>query len=319
MKTKKAIILAGVLCFIVGNGFVGGAQTASLNDMVVRHAKRMCNKNFYETFSQDGRDFVEFWLTANEVKLDLEKAYSCMRLFYNNCKSCHVVDYTVVDQVSKVLPQLFEKYFENEVNPDGQFKIIRGNVEDLMLDRFTDRYDSFQSQPDLFISKMSSDITKLVKSRLAVIKEEEEERELKEKFRSLIIRFLDTSIGKAIWYEESYRSIWPSFLSIADNLHTIGKRSIINDQDNLDELWDSLVRRFVWYLDFNGSALPVEFYEQIEEDLKNNTVFFLEVDEQDEGIRTKKDMIAQAVIAAKTKAIAYELQGVMSDQDIKIG
>lgn len=319
MKTKKAIIAMIAVCFIVSSMFAVEQQTASLNDMVVRHAKRMCNKNFYETFSQDGRDFVEFWLTANEVKLDLEKAYTCMRLFYNNTKSCHVVDYTVVDQVSKVMPQLFEKYFETKIDPDAQFKIIRGNVEDLMLDRFTDRYDSFQSQPDLFISKMSADITKVVKSRLAVIKEEEEERDLKEKLRSLIIRFLDVSIGKMIWYEEAYRSIWSSFLSVADNLHTIGKRGIINDQDNLDELWDSLVRRFVWYLDFNGSALPVEFYEQIEEDLKNNIVFFLEVDEQDEGIRTKKDMIAEAIISAKAKAIAYERQGIVSDQEIRVG
>lgn len=318
MKTKKAISLLIAVCFATSTGVVAESQTASLNDMVVRHAKRMCNKNFYETFSQDGRDFVEFWLTANEVKLDLEKAYTCMRLFYNNTKSCHIVDYTVVDQVSKVMPQLFEKHFTSEINPDGQFRLIRGNVEDLMLDRFTDRYDSFQSQPDLFISKLSNDITKLVKSRLSVIKEEEEERELREKFRSLIIRFLDSSIGKLIWYEEAYRSIWPSFLSIADNLHTIGKRGIINDQDNLDELWDSLVRRFVWYLDFNGAALPVEFFEQIEEDLKNNVVFFLEVDEQDEGIRTKKEMIAQAILTAKTKALAYERQGVVTDQEIRI-
>ena len=51
--------------------------------MVVRHAKRMCNKRFYETYAQDGRDFIEFWLTADEIGLDLEKAYTCMRLFFN--------------------------------------------------------------------------------------------------------------------------------------------------------------------------------------------------------------------------------------------
>jgi len=350
MKTKKAISITVALCFIVAvascdvqhTSFASTAQSgASLHqegilhkksvadvssstqgcnfdEMVVRHAKRMCNKKFYETFSQDGRDFIEFWLTADEVKLDLEKAYTCMRLFYNNSKSCELIDNTVVDQVSKVLPQIFEKYFGLAKNSEEPFRIIRGNIEDLMLESFTDRFDSLQTQPDLFISKLSADVTNLVKSRLAIIQEASEERELKEKLRNIIIRFLDMSINRIIWYEEAYRSIWSSFISIADNLHTIGKRGIINDQDNLDELWDSLVRRFVWYLDVKGSVLPVDFYEQIEEDLNSNTIFFLEIDEQDEGLRTKKDMIAEAIITAKAKAIAYERQGVISDQQVKV-
>jgi len=153
-----------------------------------------------------------------------------------------------------------------------------------------------------------------VKSRLAVIKEEEEEKEYREKFRNIIVRFLESNLGKIIWYEDSYHTIWSSFQSIADNLYAIGRRGIINDQDNLDELWLSLVQGFCDYLDLKGAVLPVEFYEQIEDDLRNNVVFFLEVDEQDEGIKSKKEMIVEAVVRAKAKAIAFERQGVLTDQ-----
>ena len=121
-------------------------------------------------------------------------------------------------------------------------------------------------------------------------------------------------ISRMYWKESDYQRIWRSFTGIASYLHTMGMRGIINEQDNLDELWDTLVKRFVWYLDFRGSVLPVEFYEQIEEDLKDHVVFFLEIDELDEGIKSKKEILAEAVVKAKAKALAYEQKGIVTDQ-----
>jgi len=330
MKIKKAIALLSISCFTFcafvysenvfpTKGFpVNSVENPSFDDMVVRHAKRLCNGDLHEIFSQDGRDFIDFWVTANEVNLDLEKVYTCQRLFYNNVKYCELIDYTVVEQVLKMTPQIFEKHFEKKKEKGNQFGFIRDNVEDLMLNRFTQNLDHFQSEPDIFITKLSKDITGIVKSRLTMIRQEEEEQNFKEKLRNIIVRFADMIVNKLIWYENDYQRIWPSFISIADHLHTIGIRGIIDDQDNLDELWDSLVKRFVWYLDLKGSVLPVEFYKQIEEDLKNNVVFFLEV-EQDEGIKTKKEVVAQAVIKAKAKSIAYERNGLITDQIGQIG
>lgn len=322
MEIKRII---GAFC-VFSIGFIGvgrsdyplrkiglESKTSSFNEMVVRHAKRLCNGGLYKIFQQDGRDFVDFWFTANEVNLDLEKAYTCLRLFYNNVKSCETVDDTVVDQVLETMPKLFDRYFEVSPTEIGELNIVRESVEDLLLERFTDQFDAFQVEPDVFINKISSDISGIVKSRIMFIRQEEEERELKEKLRNIIIRFADLMVSKSIWYEEYYERIWATVTSIADNLHKLGTRGVINDQDNLDELWDSLVKRFVWYLDFRGSALPVDFYEQIEEDLKNNVQLFLELDEQDDGIITKKELIQDAVIRAKAKAIAFE-KGLMTDQ-----
>jgi hypothetical protein len=325
MKIKRIIGIFCTFCACFGGFLVAGnepvklaapeSRTATFNEMVVRHAKRLCNGGLHNVFSQDGRDFVDFWFTANEVNLDLEKAYTCLRLFYNNIKSCEVIDYTVVDQVLDASPKLFERYFE--INPAriGSLNIVRENVEDLMLTRFTNKFDNFQATPDLFLSRLSADVTNIVKSRLQFIQQEEEEREFRAKLRNITIRFADTMINKTLWYEHEYERIWPSFLSIADNLHKLGTRGIITDQDNLDELWDSLTRRFVWYLDCKGSLLPVGLYEQIEEDLKNNVVFFLEADEQDDGIIRKKEMVQQAVVRAKAKAIAHE-KGLVTDQAV---
>lgn len=332
MKIKKAILVFFTMIMssvVVGKGvdssreeglrrIAGESRTSSFNEMVVRHAKRLCNGGFYRVFAQDGRDFIEFWNTAHEVNLDLEKAYTCMRLFHNNIKSCELIDNTVIEQITGTMPQLLDRYFEKKDDKESEFQVMKNNVEDLMLGRFTDQLDTFQTEPDVFLAKLSTDIIGLVKSRLTIIKQEEEEYMFKEKLRGMTIRFIDTMINKMIWYEDAYQGIWQSFISVADNLHTLGSRNILDEQDNLDELWDSLTRRFVWFLDFKGSLLPVEFYEQIEEDLKNNVVFFLEVDEQDEGIKSKKEMIAEAIIKAKAKAIAYEQKGFITDQTVML-
>lgn len=292
------------------------SKTASFNEMLVRHAKRLCNSGLCRVFPHDGRDFIDFWHTANEVNLDVFKAYECMRLFGNNIKSCEVIDNTVIEQILSPLSEQLSRYFDPiSVNDEDEVSIIqRDDVEDLLLGKFTEQLDQFQSSPDLFLSRLSNDIVKMVKSQMTIIKQEQEEKEFKEKLRMSTVRLLDTVLGKSIWYTQQHETIWSSFISVADKLHALGLKGIIDDQDYLDELWDSHTRRFVWYLDFKGQSLPISFYEQIEADLKNKVVFFLEAGEQDEGIVSKKEMIIKAVAAAKAKSIAYEKGGLITGQ-----
>lgn len=324
MKIKRLISFFCIFCigvtgqFYARENFIKSeaeSRATSFNEMVVRHAKRLCNGGLHKIFSQDGRDFVDFWFTANEVSLELEKAYTCLRLFYNNIKSCEVIDDTVVNRILEMSPKLFDRYLEEDTSRIGELNVVRENIEDLMLVRFTDNLEMFQSTPDLFLTKLSADVTNIVKSRLRFIHQEEDTTEFREKMRNILVRFSEMLISKTIWYSEYHERIWSNFMSIADNLHKMGTRGLIIDQDNLDELWDSLVKRFVWYLDLKGSSLPVEFYEQIEEDLQNNIVLFLELDEQDQGIVTKKQLLQEAVVKAKAKAVAAE-RGIVTDSMI---
>lgn len=279
---------------------------------LVDHAKRLCNRGFHSVFSQDGGDFLDYWSTAREFNFDVEDAYTSLRLFFNNIKFCEVVDYTVVDQVVQHLPNLFCRYFDEKRAKRHQFACVQEGIEDLMLERFEIGSETFHTMPDVFITDLSKDVTGLVKSRMHVFRQEQEEWELREKFRNLVVRFLDSMINKAIWYRNDYHRIWESFVSIADGLHYIGIKGIINDQDNLDELWDSLVKRMVWYLDLEGHCLPLSFFEQIEEDLSNNAVAFLEVAEQDDGIMTKKELLQERVARVKARVIAYEQHGMIT-------
>ncbi len=65
-------------------------------------------------------------------------------------------------------PQLFERYFEEQATGPGQFSLMKDHVEDLMLGRFTDSLNGFHSEPDVFLSKLSTDVVRLVKSQIII-------------------------------------------------------------------------------------------------------------------------------------------------------
>ena len=294
-----------------------GFESKAFGDLMVEHAKRLCRGDFYKSFSQDGRDFVSFWKTASDENLDPERAFTCMRLFYKNLKSCELIDSTVVEYVLSTLPTHITKYV-NKKEENKEVGIVREDIESLFLDKFANNADRFQSKPHVFLEELSHDVMNKVKSNLTFMRKVDEDVEYKSEFEDVSLRVVDVMLDKLIWYDSSYQSIWPSFVSIGDELHNLGIKGIIKKQDRLDEYWDALLTRFQWFLDFRGSSLPLDFYLQAEEDLKNNVVFFLEAEEQDEGIIPKKDRLIKSLVKAKAKSISQEQKMVSSDQRINL-
>ncbi|MFH0898137.1 MAG: hypothetical protein V1855_01010, partial [bacterium] len=70
-------------------------------------------------------------------------------------------------------------------------------------------------------------------------------------------------------------------------------------------LW-SLVLRFCFYLELRGITLPSEFFDEVESDLASGAVFFLEEPELDVAIKTKKEILLEALMRAKAKSLAFK-------------
>jgi hypothetical protein len=117
-----------------------------------------------------------------------------------------------------------------------------------------------------------------------------------------------------MWDHTSYESIWESILTIANSIQMLGVNGIIEYVDDLDDIFWSLTYRFCYFLDLVGSGLPTSFHENIENDIDSGVIFFLELPEQDEGIKSKKQILKEALLKAKIKAIAFEKRGLFTDQ-----
>jgi hypothetical protein len=291
------------------------SKTAIFNQSLTRYVKEIYNSKYYANFiSQNGTHVVDFLELSNELNLDVQSLYTCLRLFYNKIKSCELIDDTVVIQILEPLPILLEKYFEVEEYKPPTLETLTKSIEKEILFKFTEHLQAFQTEPNQFITELSQTISKMAKEKLDAAAKAAEEKEMLERLRQIIIRFFETTLSKTIWNHLAYEGIWESVISIANGLQLLGVHGILDHMDDLDDLLWSLVHRFCFFLDLAGSSLPISFYEEIESDLASKVIFFLETPEQDEGIKSKKETLTETLMRAKTKALAFEKTGLFTDQ-----
>ncbi len=277
-------------------------------------------RGYAQQLSQDGTHIIELLELCNDLGLDATTVYSCLRLFYNKMKAAELVDDTVVQQLLEPLPNLLKKYFkkkEEEQIVRSNVTFLRENTENIMLSRFTEHYDYFQKEPDMFITKLTNEIDQAYQQELAKMRSEtsknDEDAAMTERLRQTVVKFFEITLGKTIWHMQAYEGIWDSFLSLANNLQMLGVHGILDHMDDLDDLLWSLVHRFNFFLDLRGSTLPPAFFDEIESDIASGAVFFLEEAELDEGIKSKKELLIKALANAKTKSIAFRRSGIFSE------
>lgn len=290
------------------------SKTSIFQKSFIKYVKEIYNKrNYANILSQDGSHILQFLDLSNEMNLGPETVYVCFRLFYNKIKACELIDDTVVLQILNPLPSLVGRYFVSENTQDfhTNLSIISKNIENILLTKFTDHLIDFQNEPESFVSKLATELTLYYQKEVETIQKQHMKEESVNRLREITIRFFDTALGKVIWDPSMHVNIWESFISMGQGLGQLATDNILNHMDDLDDLLWTLVHRFCFFLDLTGTRLPLSFYQEVETDLENGAVFFLEYKEQDEGITTKKETIMHALVQAKTRALAYEKKGIL--------
>jgi hypothetical protein len=272
------------------------------------YAKSIYNSpNASKILGYTSRGLVEYFRLMGEFKLGVEDAYTGLRLIHNKYKSCELVNDHVVDDLLESIATRFGRFFSDEQQPSYSFESLQQGMEKLMLSHFTNFFDLFQKDPGTFVARMSGELSTYAegvvgKSREFALADFENQKDL----RNMIVRCFETVISKTVWDQTAHEGIWNSFMSIANGIYKLATSHVLGHMDDLDDLYMSLTHRFCWYLDFTAGFFPVAFYEEIEDDITKKVAFFLEFKEQDEGIRSKKEILLEAVVKAKAKAVAIE-------------
>lgn len=286
----------------------------------LRFIKEEYNKPTYaEEFSQDASHVIEFLEISDEMNLSVDHIYVCLRLFYNKLKAAEAIDDTVVTQLLNNIPTLLKKHFDKDdddtdANDKMDLSFIKKSSENLILSRLTDHHTQFRATPDLFIANLAQELCSIFKQEQERIQKDSESREYRDRLRQTVIRFFETTLSKTVWNPKSPESIWSSFIGIGNGLKSLATNNVIKHMDDLDDLFKSLTLRFCYNIDLYGGALPLQFFEEVEHDLDHGLVLFLEAEEQDAGIKSKKDELKEHLIQAKTKALAYVKNGIISQQ-----
>jgi len=255
-----------------------------------------------------GKDFLpnnfshmmQFLEYGKKTKQNGAYLKSVMKLFGNKLKSASYVNSYAFIDLLEVMPDFAKHYFEPpQIN---FFEQNQKKVNNLMYNNFLTNFSSFKKDPKEFLNTMSQDIVATLKKQT---KEIESQVNL-EHLRQSLTRFLELSLGKIIWSPEDHENIWNLFLSLSKAIESFSKQKIIDDADNIDDLYWSLIHRFCFFLDVTGHELPIEFYADFKNKLFAANLLMFQIEEQEQHITNKETHLVQALFEGEARARAYK-------------
>jgi hypothetical protein len=291
------------------------SRTAILNQNFLQYVKEDYNNpELNDILSRDASVITQFLKVTTDLNLDESLAYIGIRLFHNKIKSCDLILGQVTNGILENFNNYLSRYFENSEDfYKTEAVIIRKNLEKIIFDKLSDQFAKQETLDASKIAKqISGEISMLINQNLNQLQEKINANTVKEWLRDVTIRFVETLLNKTVWDDNDAEKIWPSFILISNNIQRLAQTGILDHTDQLDDLLWSLTHCFCRYFTSFGITIPTAIYAKIEQDLRKNSVSFLEEPEQDEGIKTKKEHICEALFKAKFKAYAYEKQGIIS-------
>ena len=226
---------------------------------------------------------------------------SVVKLFAQKIKAVPYINHAAFSHFLEKMPELVDYHFmQTEDSPT--LNAMSRKLNKLLYDSILNKFKHLQANPDEFFQELTQEITDLVQRRTTQAVEQEQ-------LRQTLIRCLETAITKLIWSPDDQEQVWTSFKTIANNLHQLTQKGIVNDLDNLDDLAWSLVHRFCFFLENLGGYIAPTVYATIKEDLASQAVPLLHLEEQEDLILSKGEQLMQAIYEAEAKSRA-QIEGI---------
>jgi hypothetical protein len=279
--------------------FVECNQPIEFNQMGMRNFLR----NVYsmpeystEFLPHSFRHFVEFLDYGKRTRQGIPYMQSAVRLFANKVKAVrYVTPYAVIELLPK-LPDYFESYFVQE--KQTVFTSLKKSLYDILYNNFLNKFGAFKEAPENFLENVSDQMLHTIDGSVYV-----QARVDREQLRQTLVRFLEVTLGKIIWSPIDQEAVWNSVKVISQQLACLQDKKIIT-QDELDDLYKSLIERFCHFLDIAGSDLSAGTINSIKEDIHSGKLLLLELDEQEDFMQTKSERLACAVQETEAKMYA---------------
>ncbi len=295
------------------------SKTTRFNESFLEYIKQVYNQRSYATYlSGNGSHIVEFLEIGRELSLNPEYLYVGTRLFYNKLKEAEIIDDTLPLQLLPAFSKHLAAHFDHqqeEAQPKENLEFIKKHTEEVILYKFTEHFNRFQNNPDSFIDELSHDLATFYHqqdtTKTQAHMKYDSKQETLTRLRHITIRFFELTISKTMWNTIQPETIWPSVVALANGLQSLAQHRILDHMDDLDDLLWTLIHRFNYYLELTGADLPMTFYEKVENDLMNRSVFFLEAKEQDDGIASKKQILIEGLLRGKARSMA-EKEGLLT-------
>jgi hypothetical protein len=228
-----------------------------------------------------------------------------LKLFINIAKGAHYIDSESFNAVlrcfNELLPPYFktttyQTYFKHQaVHQLDMLERLKHMNATLLLHELSVNYMQFRSDPTAFIDGLAE--------QLAAISQEEMEIA---RLRFTLITFLEVHLHKLIWSPDDQVETWELTKSIADQCAMLVQKDILDDLNDLDDVYWTLIHRYGHFLDLTHTLLDDELFTTVKREITQGNLLMFELEEQDSCMEKRADCLLDAVMFAEAKKQAFE-------------
>ena len=227
---------------------------------------------------------------------------SVFRMFGNKLKqSMYVNPYALSEMIQEITPLLQQAC---DQMPTPALELMQKKISSTMYDAMLQKFDYLKLDPHAYFSDLSANILTEINAA-----QELADDISAEELRKSMLLFFELALNKCVWNPNEYVDAWKSVKTLTDQLCVLHDAQAIKDQDDLNDLFISIIERFCLFLDLSFAEIPVEFYTHLHKDIEAKNLFFLEL-EGEEFFETKAQRLSRAVTMAEAKTRAYH-QGIL--------
>lgn len=242
---------------------------------------------------------LQFFEYGNNTHQPREYIKSIMRLFTNKLKASTYVNAYAFSDMLEQLPLLLEGYFTIDIS--RAIDSLHKKINNVLYESFLSKFSSFKKEPDAFFNNISQEIIHIINQNDQII-----DNVNAQELRHSLIRFLDLGLNRLVWSPDDQEKTWEIAKTISQQLVRLHEHTIINDTDDLNDLFITLLERYCFFLDLTSTDLSLETYKKIKDDIVSQSLLLFELEEQEQFVEKKSQRFMRAVLETEAKHRAHE-------------
>lgn len=270
--------------------------------------KEVLNKDEYrkEILPHNFVHFQQLFIYGEETKKDNAYFQAVIRLLTNTLKASPYINpeafSELLETVKAVLTPLCSS---SSMAQEEKTQTFKNAVYSLLVNSLNDFFSLFQQQGmpiQQHLKDVAEQVIVLSQTESALV----ETVHLNE-LRKVTLLLLETALAKLIWAPGDDVQTWQITKKVAHQLMDLAQENIIDDIDDLNGLLITLVQRYAFFIELMGSRLSSQLYQHIKSDIASQSVLFLEIAEQEDGLISKAEILTNAILQAEVTQKAFQL------------
>ncbi len=242
------------------------------------------------------------------VKTDQNREYAqnVFSLFSKLLKGSEYVNSYVfsglVEQMAGLLKHYFSGYkLESSsqlilANDLDMLERLQQTVTSIVYTKFAQDFTSCKTNPEKFLNDLAQRIVTATAQEVSM-----------EQLRQIVIRFLEVGLAKLVWSPRDEEKSWDLVKKISHDLASLMEYNIIDDLNDVDELFWTLVHRYRYFLELHSTDMSVAFYQKLKTDIRQQKLLLFNLEEQESFLQTKAACLLNTVLAQEAKKRAYDM------------